>query len=45
MSEPGKRNDPVQGGAAIAKSIVKVCLEERCRQAENPPVDVPTVYS
>jgi hypothetical protein len=23
--------DPIQGGAAIAKSIVKVCLEERFR--------------
>ncbi|MFB6292862.1 MAG: glycosyltransferase family 2 protein, partial [Halonotius sp.] len=23
--------DPIQGGAAIAKSIVKVCLEERVR--------------
>ncbi len=33
--------DPIQGGAAIAKPIVRVRLERRFREAENAPVDAP----
>ncbi|WP_254761776.1 dolichyl-phosphate hexose transferase [Natrinema marinum] len=29
--------DPIQGGAEIAKSIVKVCLEERLRELPHEP--------